>query len=303
MTEVNEKKLSPSIPIPSGPILVDREIDIEQGEKTPETTEIPEVESEGNLPKSSFFTLLISIVKANYKALPKRIMKEAIWLGPLALIWIFVWSINAMTLYRLPGPVRSLTMVVIFLTATYNGFLGKAAFITVMSRTFIPLVKRIRKGEMPAIKEKYIHTLGLLRGIISKNKRYTVKIYLISVGFGLIASNMLTRNNKIDKYLICVLCGVALFDDLSKGKGSPVIRLISAGLRDLPLMIGKRLKGTTQSTWLAVSGFAVGLILSIIPGQFANSFYSPVGYFSGTVLVIAGIVLHFTEGKNAVSKQ
>jgi hypothetical protein len=299
MTEVTEKRPFSSIPIPIGSIVLDRETEKEFVEAPIDR----KVVSADALPQQSFMGMLKSIIRSNYKGLPKRLLKEIYWLGPLVIIWMGLWTMSPMTLMALPGPLKPLAWFFIFLTATYNGFIGKAAFITVMSRTFIPLIKRIKAGEMNEIKAKYGQTAAMIRTILFKSKRYTLKIFLISAGLGLIASNILTRNNKIDKYLICVLCAVALFDDLSKGKGSPIVRLVSTGLRDLPILAGKKLKVSMQSTYLTVACFAIGLVLAIVPGQFVNTFVSPLGAIFGAVLMIAGIGLHFLEGKNAEKGQ
>jgi|GEM_PF-2519515 len=300
MTELAEKQSLPGIPIPPKagiryfPNAEDSADDPEYaaGSQNQSDTE--------SLPPQSFFSLLKGIIVSNYKAFPKRIVKDIIWVGPLLAVWIGLWTIPYMTVQSLPGPLSSLAMALIFLTATYNGLVGKAAFITVISRTFIPLVKRIRGGELAQIKEKYAQTATIIKKAMAKSKMLTLELFLISGGLGLAASNILTRNNKIDKYLICVLCAVALFNDLSKGKNSPVVRLVSTGLRDMPVLAGMRLKVTLASSYLVITGFAIGLLLALLPSLFFNSYSSPGGFIFGAIFVIAGIAVHFVGGKNAV---
>ncbi len=283
------------IPVPTGAIL--RGFSERAGQQA-ESGQTP-AGIDAELPTQGFFTLLTGIVLANFKALPQRLKKDIYWLGPLVLLWLILWPIKVMTMLRMPQALNSIVMTLIFLTATYNGFIGKAAFITIMSRTIIPTIKRIKAGELAQIKERYGRTFTLIKNVIKRGRHVAPKIILISGGFGLIASNILTRNNKIDKYLVCLLAAVALVDDLSKGTGSPVVRLVSTGLRDLPLLAGKNLKISMQSTYISIAGFALGLALAFVPGLFAQSYNSPVGFVAGLIILAAGLVLHFTGGKHA----
>jgi hypothetical protein len=293
---VNDQSLR-RIPVPTGIVefVSDTEVELLEGGNDSFRTK----SAVGDIPRQSFFGLLKGIIKSNLKVLPRRLMKDAIWLVPLAVIWMVLWPLTFNTLMYLPGPIRSLIPIVIFLTATYNGFIGKAAFITVISRTFIPMFRKIRAGQWPAISAKYRETARMLSGIMAQSQRVTLKLFLMFGGLGLIASNVLTRNNKIDKYLVCVLCAIALFDDLSQGAKSPVVKLFSTALRDLPMLAGKTIKVSMNSAYLSLAGFAAGLLLAIVPSVFVTSFYSPAGFISGIVLILAGLGLHLTEGGNA----
>ena len=298
MNDAVQKPAGTIIPLPTGTLELERDYEWDSEEPIGKV-EQGGLEGMGEMPRQGFWKLLKTIVLSNYKSFPKRMLKDVIWVGPLAVVWVLLWTIDAMTLYTLPGPIATLAWVGIFLTATYNGFLGKAAFITVFSRTFIPLIKEIAKGERHSIGVRYKKTWKLIFNLMKTGKLAAAKVMLMSAGVGLIASNLLTRNNKIDKYFICLLCATAIFDDLSKGQGSVVVRLTSAALRDIPMMVGQAVQVTMRTTYLCLTGFAVGLVLAIVPGQFVNSFYSPVGAIFGAIVLVAGIILHFVGGKNA----
>jgi hypothetical protein len=297
---VNEQSFR-RIPVPLGAVQFVADTEVEMAEGANDS--LPTSKIDGDITRQSFFGLLIGIVKSNLQLLPRRLMKDAIWLAPLAVIWLVIWPLTFNNLMYLPGPVQSLIGLIIFLTATYNGFIGKAAFITVISRTFIPMLHKIRAGGWPELKEKYRQTAGMLSGIMAKSQRVTLKLFFIFGGIGLIASNILTRNNKIDKYLVCVLGAVALFDDMSQGAKSPVVKLFATALRDLPMLAGKAIKVSMHSTYLSLSGFALGLICAIVPGFFANSFYSPIGSIFGAVLILIGVGLHLAGDGNAKEQE
>jgi len=257
-----------------------------------------ESDSEGTSKKQATVSIsaqekLVSVMKeiliANYRSLPKRLLEDAVWLAPLSALWLFLWTIPNQTLNRL-GPLGSLASLLIFLTATYNGIFGKAAFVTVFSRTILPLIKQ-KSTERTVHFAKYKKTLQLIQGIVRKGKVEAVKLILMSGGLGLIVSNILTRNNKIDKYFVCLLCSYALFDDMAKGPSNPVIRIVSAGISSIPMQLGQRLNGNLQTAYVAITGFAIGLAFAFVPGLVAQTFISPMGIIFGLVVLAIGYFL------------
>lgn len=258
-----------------------RETDTEVSQQNPS---IPSVVAQEKL-----ISVIKEILLTNYRALPKRLLQDAVWLAPLSALWLILWTIPNQTLNRL-GPLGSLASLMIFLTATYNGIFGKAAFVTVISRTILPLIKK-KNPERTAHFAKYGKTLQLIQSMVRKGKTEAMKLILMSGGLGLIASNILTRNNKIDKYFVCLLCSYALFDDMAKGPSNPVIRLVSAGLSSLPMQLGQRLNGNLQTAYIAITGFAIGLTLAFVPGLVAQTFVSPVGIIFGLIVLAIGYFL------------
>lgn len=286
---VSEQAKHP-IPIPVGSVefVSDTEVELDASE-IPQKRTMPD-----GIPKQSFFAVLKSLIVTNLRMLPRRLTKDVVWLGPLVVLWVLLWSIPAMTLLTMPKFLSSLASGIIFLTATYNGFLGKAAFITVLSRTLIPIFQKSRSGGLTEFFARYRKTAKLISGLVTKGKVSALKMLLFSGGTGLVISNLLTRNNKIDKYLVCLLCAFALFDDLAKGPSNPVIRLVASGLRDLPALAGLHLKVNLQTAYLAITGFAFGLALAFVPGLFSQTFVSPIGAIFGAVVI--GISLAIPKG-------
>lgn len=276
-----------AIPLPRGLVefVAEREIELQENAEG--------IISSPTNPQQFSFQIITQIIKANYKNLPRRLLKDVIWLLPLSLIWLYVWT------EWVPGAFSSL---LIFLTAGYNGFFGKAAFITIISRTYRPLIEKYRSGEKPLIMDKYRQTAGLIRNAFEKSKMQFLQLFFIFGGLGLIISNILTRNNKIDKYLVCLLLAFALFDDLSKGLKNPVVKLFMAIVNDFCMMFGKKIDFSRQFSYISISSFAAGIALAFVPGFFVNSFISPVGAIFGAVFVVIGIILKIVEGKNAATE-
>lgn len=247
-------------------------------------------------------SLLSSIFSATIKALPHRLKTDAKWLVPLALVWIGLWTINTMAMMQLPSMIGTLAHIAIFLTATYNGFFGKLAFVTIVSRTLIPMIREVRAGGIGKIRARYAQTASILRKMVAQQQRNAQQILLVGAGFGLMASNLLTRNNRIDKYFVCVLAAFALYNDLSRGAGNPVIKLTAAGLRDLPKLAGKKISINQRAVYLSLTGFATGLALAFVPGFLNNSYTSLSGVYAGAVVLAAGIALHFMKQKPTAAK-
>ncbi|MCX5779776.1 MAG: hypothetical protein NTV45_02935, partial [Firmicutes bacterium] len=84
-----------------------------------------------------------------------------------------------------------------------------------------------------------------------------------------------------------------------QGAKSPMVKLFATGLRDLPLLAGRSIAVSMHTTYLALTGFGLGLLFAIAPSVFVTSFYSPAGFICGIVLMLIGWGLHVTEGGHA----
>lgn len=239
----------------------------------------------------AFTPLLVEVVGSNYRALIGRMKKNFIWIIPLFIVWMFLWTVPMMKWYTMPVSLHKLGSLLIFLTATYNGFIGKAVFLSTISRTFIPWGRQIKSGQGLQIIKRLQRGITIAVKAIAAGKQHALGLFIASAGLGLFISNILTRNNKIDKYFVCLLFAIAILDDLSKGRGNIVLQMITALIRDIRKVVKSKTVTTLRTGYIAGSGFAVGLALAFIPGQFANSYTSKVGMAMGTVVFVIGIVL------------
>lgn len=291
---VDNSTLPPqSIPLPTGPVYKET---IDPGDLLP-SSQPTSLDSTTALPNQHFFNIIFNLVQRAIKTLPARLKKDAIWLVPLALIWLVIWPLKVMTLLKMPEIISKAISAIIFLTATYNGFVGKAVFVTVLSRTYVPLIKNIGKGQTNDLRIRYTKTVTIIRKAIALNKQGVLHTMLIASGIGLMASNILTRNNRIDKYFVCLLAAGALLDDLSHGGRNPVVKLFITAMRDLPMLIARKSNPSLSQAYVAITGFSGGLVLAFIPGMLNNSYTSPSGFYMGAVFIVAGIVLAIVKGK------
>lgn len=279
------------VPIPTGQI--ERETTISDESKLlSETSGYDDSSSALNKGfNMAFLPLLVEVVGLNYKALVGRMKKNIIWIGPLFIIWMILWTVPMMKWYTMPPALHKLGSLIIFLTATYNGFIGKAVYLSTISRNFIPWGKDIKSGRGGALAKRLSRGIGIIVKSIQDGKQHALGLLVASAGLGLFASNILTRNNKPDKYLVCLMLALAIIDDLSKGRGNVVLQMITAIIKDFRKLIQSKTVTTLRSGYIAGAGFALGLSLAFIPGQLANSYYSKVGMVMGTIVFVIGIVL------------
>lgn len=256
----------------------------------------------------SFLKQLKELVTVNFKNLPKFLISNGIWLGSLAVIWLLLGS-DIIKTYTLPNFLQSIIGFLIFITATYNGFVGKAILALFITSLLIPFINELRKGNaLPFINER-IDRIKKTFGIISNAfKEKGINAYILLLGYsgiGLIFANFISRNNKIDKYLACFLAGFGLINSLSQGYDNPPIKLIRAFWNDVNKLFNKKGASLSVSTfYIGCSAVALGLVGSVIFAfvNFTNSFYDPSAYIVGGIFIVGSVILQITMGNKNATK-
>ena len=244
----------------------------------------------------SFLSLLMGIVVKNIRNAPNLVATHVKWLLPMIFIWMILGT--AIRLYLLPSFIESTLVTIIFLTATYNNFIGKALYAEFIGREVLPFIKKIRAvGARKTLKEytdKYTRTAGIIIKSFREKGQTATYMMLGYGGAGLIFANLLTRNNKSLTYFVCVTTALGIYTSLSRGLGDNLVRLFIALLRDITGLFKKDQRGlSTASIYVAMSSFALGLVLDILFWfiRFSDSYTDPTGYIIGGALVILSIVL------------
>ena len=268
-------------------------------------------ESQGSsqsIAEDHFFKLLTGIIGRNIRNLPDYLKKNLVWLGPLLIVWLVLW-VNPrqmpLGLNLILGAIQNSPFagLIIFLTATYNGAIAKAFYIGIVSGTLIPIVKQLKQGQWPQLISKYRQVISIIKQAMSFRQKETLPNLLLFGGAGLAFSNLLTRNNGIDKYFICLLLSFSIFHALSRGTRDMVVRLFSAGYSGILSLFGKSKRPSLKLIYLALSGFALGTSLNFIPGFFKQNWTEPHGYIFGGILMAAGVVLLMSKGKSHENTQ
>jgi len=247
--------------------------------------------SEEEKDDTPFFKVLLKIITDNLKNAVNLIKQHYMWLVPLAALWIWLGSISELSgLFANP-----IIKFAIFITATWNTWVGKAFFAGFIGREIVPFIREIKKvGFWKALKARVsrltrTYTVAI-KAFVKKGKDAFI-ILLCFGGAGMMLANAISRNNHIDKYLVVFLTALGLSFALSRGLSEPIIKLVRAGWRDLMHLFKKdNSKLTVANLFIAMASFALGMILSIIfafrPLRFSNNFIDFTGYIVGAVLIV-----------------
>jgi len=247
-----------------------------------------------------FFKVLLKIITDNLKNAVNLIKQHYMWLVPLAALWIWLGSISELSgLFANP-----IIKFAIFITATWNTWIGKAFFAGFIGREIVPFIREIKKvGFWKALKARVsrltrTYTVAI-KAFVKKGKDAFI-ILLCFGGAGMMLANAISRNNHIDKYLVVFLTALGLSFALSRGLSEPIIKLVRAGWRDLMHLFKKdNSKLTVANLFIAMASFALGMILSIIFAfeRFSNNFIDFTGYIVGAVLIVAGLIWYFVGAR------
>lgn len=273
-------------------------------------TVMPEEES---LP---FIKQISGIVIANIRNIPGQIKNHIKWLVPLAFIWLLLSFDFSTIIHNVDALIFIYSIIdklspLVFLTAAYNNFIGKALFAGFIGGFTVPLLKESKKYKSFGIVlqsrlTKYIKVIKLAVRTF-KEKGLTAFIMLLGFGgLGLAFSNLLTRNNKPDKYLVCLITAIMLINSMSKGLNDPVIRLIRSFWRDLMRIFRKGYTPSLSDLYIAIFSFSLTLAFSIVLFtfvRFTDNYVDYTGYCIGIPCVVLSIILFFTVSKkNELSK-
>jgi hypothetical protein len=192
----------------------------------------------------------------------------------------------------------------IFITASWNTWVGKAFFAGFIGREIVPFIREVKKnGFMNAVKARAsrltrTYTVAI-KAFVKKGKDAFI-ILLCFGGAGMMLANAISRNNHIDKYMVVFLTALGLSFALSRGLSEPIIKLVRAGWRDVLHLFKKdNSKLTVANLFIAMASFALGMILSIIFAfkHLTNNFVDPTGYIVGAVLIVAGLIWYFVGAR------
>lgn len=282
------RKLIP--PIPTGKAEKD-EPEVDQTRKSDVSTDIQ---------SEPFFGLFFGMIKTNLLNIPRLLKNNWKWILPLVAVW-FILSV--IPTYKVPYSIRKIYLFIIFLTASYNNFVAKAIYAGFIYGTGIPLFKEFKKNGISPIIDKYKRTYGVIKQIFMRIGAKAMPIFVIGVGIGLFVSNFLTRNNKMDKYLVCFLTGFIFFKALSQGYGSIQARLFRAFFSDIFKLFRAKSPFNKEFIYVLFSGLSVGFIGSVVSYLAYSKLGDNAGYTIGGIIAFIGIILSFFVGGKNVQKE
>jgi len=247
----------------------------------------------GNANSQGVVAVAKRIIAYNVTGLAKRPKNLLMLMGIFTVLWTFLGMAQP----------RGFTSLLIFLTGSYNNFLGKFLVFLGFVDIIIPAGKALKENRF----EDYLNPFKV--GLKSIKKAYktlgsqATSLFFISSGFGIAVSNLLTRNNKIDKYFVCIITALMLMQAIGSRRKNNLFAIGQGIIADVIKLTKKKNVPMMDLTHLLFGGFSGGLVVSIAVPFLGNTQYSdPKGYIVGAVIMIIGLGLYFTTSKG-VKKQ
>lgn len=265
-----------------------------------EDGELEVFELENNsLTEDNFFGTLKIILTNNIKNIPNFIVKNMFWLIPLVISWTVLESISDFKIYTMPKPLSSLIKFLIFITASYNNFIAKGLYVIVVNNSVIPIIKELKSIGFNQTLDKYMKVFTNIKNSYAVIKEKSIGIILTFLGSSFIFSNLLTRNNKVDKYFISLLLSFSLISSLVKEKNNLFIKLFKSAAGSI-MKEKSRAKDFVNVSIVSMSlGFLSSILFSFI--RISNSYYDVTGYVVGLLVSVAGVII-LLRGKSIEKK-
>jgi len=269
------------------------------------------------IPSAKIITNKAKSINMSIKELPKAALlylkTNWIFLASIFIIWITlgVWSYGQ-TIYKIPIisqiykllTSKSLGKILVYLTATYNGpvgffdggltpytFLvavtGKSAYLLAMTGVVIPSIKsfiRNKDNEMLTYRKSANKLIDTIKSL--KKSVRLLGFSLAGGGMALAASNLLTRNGKIDKTFVLILLSFVLFKGLS-GVLPSAIDFIA---RRIMALFTRFMPGGVGNGFAEYQALRTGGILGFASAVLIGSLGENAGYILGALLILGGII-------------
>lgn len=220
-----------------------------------------------------FYTLIGNGVKALPQLLPKVIL-------PVLIFSIINLIIMVIPTYSARGIFKVILFTLVILTASYNNFIARTIFWTIIVTLGKKLFKNIQKnGSKNIISDLKRCGSNLLRSWSSFNGG--IYYLVLGAGLGLIFGNFLSRNNKFDKIGVGFVLALTIVGALSKDTNGMTL-FVKLFYKDVNSIMGRKVILSEEKAFVIVFGFALGLV-DIVMFTVLNS--SNGGYIIGTFLL------------------
>lgn len=234
------------------------------------------------------------------RTLPPILQRYAWVLPVVLLVWTLLGSFNA---YRLMSSVPALTPLwvfldkivglLVFLTAAYNNFVGKALYGTLFFKVILPLLRRMRREGVVKVGGEFKSLLPNLLVNWSAVGTRSIGLIIFFAGCGAFVSNFLTRNNAFNKTAVSLAVAFTLMKTLSTGSRSIPFMTGRVVMNDVFAALKRPSPVRNQHLFIAISGLVLGFLSSVLLALLRSSMGDNIGYILGAIAMAAGIVLFF----------
>lgn len=264
---------------------------------------------EGGDPRTTIHLIKLGI-RNTAGTLPVLIRKYG-WVIPATLfVWTVLGSFNAYALVMSAPSLAGLWMflnkivlVLVFLTASYNSFIGKAVYATLVFKVGLPLINRIRREGFGKVSKEFSALLPNLRSNWTLVGGKSMGLLVLFAGSAAFISNFLTRNNAIDKIAVSLAIAFSLMKALSDGPRSIPFMTSRVVMKDIFVAMKKPSPVRNHHIYVAISGLVTGFLCCLPLSILRKSMGEYIGYQLGIVGMIIGIGLLIALGKKTAHEK
>lgn len=193
-------------------------------------------------------------------------------------------------------------LIMVFFTASYNNFVAKTVYATLIIRVGIPLVGRVRSEGLTKVVNDF-KTLGPgLRASWAESGGVALSLLVGFAGVGAFLSNYLTRNNRVDKIAVTLVLAMALMKALSEGTKSLPFMVGRVITKDLFVLLLRPSPARNHHFYVALSGLTIGFLCCLPFAYFSKFTSDNIGYITGIIAIIVAIALFFVKKTPAKGK-
>lgn len=233
--------------------------------------------------------LVSTLVKGTIVGLPKLVGSLGVRIGVAFALNSVLGSIAT---WKLGGFLAGIVTLLVFLTASYNSIIPKALFWILVFTIGTKLYHRVRAQGYKQVIAELSSFVPSAQAAWHKLGRLAIPMLGIGGGIGFMVANYLSRNNRIDKMLVCYITAISIIDSLSRGTDSMLFLFAQAAINDYSRLTKRSPFNTVSHSYIIGGGLSVGLCLNTLI-SFLKFDYG--GYALGLIIFAAAIVYAFSQ--------
>ena len=202
---------------------------------------------------------------------------------PLAIVMGLTIFLESIPTYSLSGIMRPLVLFAVALTGAYNSLIPRTIYWIVLFTIGKKLFYRMRKDGVRTTFKSFRGFPSLIHDAKDILGKTFILVMTSGVGFGFIAANFLTRNNRFDKSIVTIVLAITILDTLLRGNHSMFYVATKLIHKDLARLARKKAVFTDSHIFSVGLSFSFGLLGNLI---FAVLKLDTAGYIVGAVLLI-----------------
>ena len=231
----------------------------------------------------SLASLAAILIKGTVTGLPKQI-------GTLGLRMGIAFGVNtvlgSIATWKLGGFLASIVTLLVFLTASYNSIVPKALFWVLVMTIGVKLYHRVKADGMRQVGLELAQFFPNVQRAWTQLAKVAIPILGVGGGLGFVTANFLSRNNRIDKMLVCYVMAISVVDSLSRGTKSMLFLFLQAAFNDYTRLTKRPTLQAINYAYVAGGSFAVALVFNTV---FSLLKLDYGGYIFGLIVIASSV--------------